>query len=496
LLAQTFPLAPRQHCVWQNNSKWQVPLVFGISGLFVPILAQAGEVPPPDPTTAQPTPAIAALEPVSHRSVDLLPPPTTALESPTAPVANVYPEREVVAEFLEQGLLEHQQLATRQRDFAPALPREADRENRPERQASAPPAAPPELPIVAPQFNAQVPAVSPSNAPSSPSVTDPGRTLPIEPTITPPKLDGTPPGAPPIPTGPEANPPFNEEEGLEDNDLPGIVVPKPLPAPKPPKAKWLFLSSRLDYFNSGNVFAASDSLQDGLIRTGATLSVFPKLGSKTYFSGAVDGNIVRYGQFGKSPDALNYDELRVRAGILQQLSPRMYGEIGWTNQKLFTAKDGLRNILSGDRFLNENSLRVELSRTDPLSPNLSLSTYYQFRWSTSNRSDNDRLTHSLFAALNYKLSPSWNTGLDYFVSWSNYTNVNRDDVYQQVQLRTGYNVNRNVQVNLFGGYSFGGSTDDRPVFGRSPAPGQNPNSRLQYDAWFFGVNLVLSTPLL
>jgi hypothetical protein len=461
--------------------------VVGISGLFVPILAQASEV-PIDPMIPQSAQAIAALEPVSHRSDDLLPLPTTTAPA-SSPFANVYPEREVAAEFVAAP------------PAVPAAP-PAMIVVQPVTQDSPQPGLGdnPVPPIAVPQ-NVQVPATT-SNAPSSPSVTDPGRTLPIEPTITPPNLDGTPPGTPPLPTPPAANPPIEdgetdlEDQDLPDNDLPGTVVPKPLPAPKPPKAKWLFLSSRLDYFNSGNVFAASDSLQDGLIRTGATLSAFPKLGSNTYFSGAVDGNIVRYGQYGKSPDALNYDELRLRAGVLQQLSPRMYGEIGWSNQKLFTAKDGLRNILSGDRFLNENSWRVELSRTDPISDKLSLSTYYQFRWSTSNRVDNDRLTHSLFAALNYKLSPSWNTGLDYFVSWSNYTNVNRDDVYQQVQVRTGYNVNRNVQFNLFGGYSFGGSTDDRQVFGRSPAPGQPPNSRLQYDAWFFGVNLVLSTPLL
>ncbi len=281
-----------------------------------------------------------------------------------------------------------------------------------------------------------------------------------------------------------------------DDDL-GVIKGKgiPPPPPKPPKPNWLYLTGRIDYFNSSNVFAATDRLQDGLIRTGVTLSAIPAIGPTTYFLGSIDGNLVRYGRFGQTPDALNYDELRFRGGILQQLSPRMYGEVGWTNQKLFTAKDGLRNVLSGNRFLNENSIRLEFSRTDPLSPQLTLGTYYQLRWSTSDREDNTRLAHTFFSALTYKLSPQWNLGLDYFVSWSHYTNVNRDDVYQQVQLRTGYTMNRNVQVNLFGGYSFGGSTDDRPVFGRAPAPGVNPNAQLQYNAWFFGVNLAVSTPL-
>jgi hypothetical protein len=472
----------------------------GISGFFVPILAQASEVPPATPTIASPTTAIAAVEPVSHRSQDLLPATPDVLKSPLSPVANVYPEQDVIPEF---------QTSAFQSSALSTITPDGDRANLQENLQLRQPASSLESsqPLSTSPIGVSIAQLPAPNA-ASPSVTDPGRTQQIDQTTPPPQPDGKPLGTPPLPLEPESTSPTPvpsesgqeevEEEGSDANDLPGSVVPiipRP-PAPKPPKAKWLFLSGRLDYFNSGNVFAASDRLQDSLIRTGATLSVFPKLGSGTYFLGAVDGNLIRYGKYGKSPDALNYDELRLRAGILQQLSPRMYGEIGWTNQKLFTAEDGLRNILSGDRFLNENSLRVELSRTDPITPKLSLSTYYQFRWSTSNRSDNDRLSHSVFAALNYKLSPSWNTGLDYFISWSNYTNVNRDDVYQQVQLRTGYNVNRNVQLNLFGGYSFGGSTDDRPVFGRSPAPGLNPNSRLQYDAWFFGVNLVLSTPLL
>jgi hypothetical protein len=271
----------------------------------------------------------------------------------------------------------------------------------------------------------------------------------------------------------------------DDEDF-GDIPYRPVPRqPPPPPSKWLYVTGRFDYSSNSNAFASTNPQTDMLLRSGLTVTALPALGPKTYFLGGIDGNLVRYGKFAE----LNYDELRLRAGILQQLSPRMYGEIGWSNQKLFVAKDGLRNILSGNRFLNENALRLELSRTDPLGPNWSLNTFYQFRWVSSSRTESDRLNHTAVASLNHKLSPSWSAGLDYQVSWSNYTRLQRDDVYQLIQARTSYAFNRNLQMNLFGSFSFGGSSDDSRRFGRTGL------ARLQYDGWAFGVSLVMNAPL-
>ncbi|MBE9031733.1 hypothetical protein IQ266_18530 [filamentous cyanobacterium LEGE 11480] len=214
--------------------------------------------------------------------------------------------------------------------------------------------------------------------------------------------------------------------------------------------------------------------------------MLPRLGPRTYFRGGVNGGLIRYGNFAQ----LNYDELRLRAGILQQLSPRMYGELGWSNQKLYTAQDGLRGVLSGQRFLNENSLRLELSRTDPLGKKLSLSSFYQLRWSLSSRNANDRVSNTVFTSLNYKLSPSWTMGLDYQMSWSHYTQVERDDLFQQLQLRTRYALTKNLSMSVFGGFSFGGSSDNRQQFGLTGT------EQLQYDNWAIGINLIFSRGIL
>lgn len=274
----------------------------------------------------------------------------------------------------------------------------------------------------------------------------------------------------PIPTG--------------DDDF-GELPIRPILPPPPPRPKWLFGAVRLDYFSSSNAFSTTNKVADGLIRSGIGLTAIPRLGPKTYFLGGIDGNLVRYGRYAQ----LNYDELRLRAGILQQLSPRMYGEIGWSNQKLYTARDGLRNILGGSQFLNENALRFELSRTDPLSERLSLISFYQLRWNLSSRTDSDRLSNTAFGSLNYRLSPSWSAAFDYQVSWSNYTQIDRDEVYQQVQLRTQYTIAPKLTMSLFGGFSFGGSSDDRRQFGLTG------REKLQYDGWAIGVNLLFNQGL-
>jgi hypothetical protein len=266
---------------------------------------------------------------------------------------------------------------------------------------------------------------------------------------------------------------------LEDEDF-GKVPIRNLPPPPPPRPKWLFVAANIGYFGNSNAFSTTAKQADGIVRTGLTFTVLPALGPKTYFLGGIDGNIVRYSTYSD----LNYDELRLRAGIL--LSPRMYGEIGWSNQKLYAAKDGFRSLLSGNRFLIENSLRLELSRTDPITKRLSLSSFYQLRWSLSSQSQSDRLSNTVFTSLNYKLSPSWTTGVDYFISWSHYTQVSRDEVFQQVQLRTRYALNPSLSMSLFGGFSFGGSSDDRPKFG------PDKKDRLQYDGWSIGVTFAYS----
>ena len=250
---------------------------------------------------------------------------------------------------------------------------------------------------------------------------------------------------------------------------------EPLPLPSAARQPSVYLIARVDYFRTTNVFSGIDPVKDGLIRSGLTVFYAPAIGRNTYLVTSIDGNLIRYGNLGY----LNYNELRFRAGVLQRLTPRTFGEIGWSNQQLFATREGLKDALRGDRFLNDNAIRFELSRQDALSKKLALNTFYQFRVSFADPSDRSRLINSFITSLSYSLSPNFQTAIDYQLAWSHFTQQPRDDVYHQLVARLTYTLTSQSQLNVFSGVSFGYSSD----------------ARINFDGFILGVGLVLNLPL-
>lgn len=235
----------------------------------------------------------------------------------------------------------------------------------------------------------------------------------------------------------------------------GCLPLQPLPPPPPPRQPVVYLLGRVDYFRSSNVFSAVDPVNDGLIRPGLTLFTAPALGRNTYFIGSIDGNLIRY----NTQSQIDYNELRFRAGILQRLSPTMFGELGWSNQQLFIAGSKIPGLPVGTRFLNDHAIRLELSRRDQLNKRLSLNTFYQLRLSFADPDNRSRLLNSFIASLSYDVQSNLQVGLDYQFALANFTAVQRDDQYHQLAARLTYTAFRNTQFNVFVGYSFGSSTD-------------------------------------
>lgn len=228
---------------------------------------------------------------------------------------------------------------------------------------------------------------------------------------------------------------------------PTAASPKPQPT--------VYLIARLDYFRSSNIFSSNlDPIDSALVRPGISLFAAPAIGPNTYLVTSFDANLVRY----STQAQFNYNELRFRAGVLQRLSPTMFGEIGWGNQQLFVAGYDLPGFSVGERFLNDNGLRLELSRRDQLSPKLSLGTFYQLRIGFANPRDRSRIINSFVASLGYDFQPNLQAALDYQFSLANFTQVSRHDVYQQINLRLTYTATRNTQLNFYAGYSFGNSS--------------------------------------
>ena len=234
--------------------------------------------------------------------------------------------------------------------------------------------------------------------------------------------------------------------------------PPASPPPKPRRATSLYLLGHFDYFQTNNVFSSIPLQTDGAVRTGLSLYYLPPLGPQTYLLVLAESNILRYGTFSR----LNYDEMRLKVGLYQQLTPRMSSEIGWSYQQLTAAKEDVTNLFQGVRFFNEHALRFDLSRQDPLSPALKLTTSYQFRWNlTGDIEKYDRLVNSGNISLSYKLSPRMNAGLDYQASWTHFTQQSRDDVSHYLGANLSYSVNDRMSLNAFGGRVMAVSSEQR-----------------------------------
>ncbi|MBW4634172.1 MAG: hypothetical protein KME30_20370 [Iphinoe sp. HA4291-MV1] len=248
---------------------------------------------------------------------------------------------------------------------------------------------------------------------------------------------------------------------------------QPPERPQPQPRSVGYLQANVGYFYTDNIFSSEvDPVEDSLIYSGLTLASAPiPLGRRTYLNGSIDGNLIRYVNQSK----YNYNQVRFNVGLYQQLSPRMYGEIGWSNQQLFYARNG-STFDAGDRFLNEHSFRLSLGRRDPLTSKLMLDSFYELRLSLtdppSEQDNRDRIIHSVWVSLNYYLKQSLQVGLDYQFALSDFTQRQREDQYHRLYGHLTYGLSNYTNLSLQGGVTAGGSTD----------------RNIDVDGWFFSVN--------
>jgi len=245
----------------------------------------------------------------------------------------------------------------------------------------------------------------------------------------------------------------NEQVG--DPEL-GVLRLQEQKLQSPPDKPIAHLLGQVGYFQGSNVFSAVDAVDDGLFSTDITFAIAPKLSAKTSLVTAIDGGLVRYGEY----DRANYNKLRLRAALRHKLTPQMFGEIGWNNQYLFDAK-------TGDRFLNENALRLALQRQDKIANNLWLNSIYEFRLGFADPDSRSRAINSLSTELTYYINPRLQLGLEYLFALSNFTQRDRDDTYHLILGSVTYAVSHGSQISLQGGVSFGNSSDPNIGFNNS-----------------------------
>lgn len=260
---------------------------------------------------------------------------------------------------------------------------------------------------------------------------------------------------------------------------PTQIESPPLPTQReatktPPKAFQPigYLLGRVSFFQTDNLFASKvDPIEDGLIYSGVTLaSANLRLGPKTFLSGSLDANVIRY----INQSEFNYNQLRFNVDLYQQLTRRMYGEIGWSNQQLFYARNSRRyGFASGDKFLNENSFHLSLGRRDSLAPKWTLDSFYEFRWNLADvPQKRDRITNSLWLSLSYYLLQPLNVGVDYQLTLSNFTQRNREDLYHRIFTHLNYKATDTSSISLQAGVTLGNSTEPT----------------INFDGWFFSIN--------
>ena len=233
----------------------------------------------------------------------------------------------------------------------------------------------------------------------------------------------------------------------EDPEL-GKLRLRELPPPPAPSKPAVYLLGGVGYFRSNNIFSGIDPIDDGLVTAGLTILAAPSLGPKTSVFASVGGDIFRYSDQAQ----YDYDQLNFNLGIRQQIGSRTYGEVGWNNRQLFSQD-------SGDRFLNDHSLYVGLGRRDVLAKQVTLDTFYQLRLSMANPSDRSQVINSVGASLGYTPIPPLQVALDYQFAFADFTQQERQDQYHQLLARLTYTLTPNSRAYLYGGRSFGHSSD-------------------------------------
>jgi hypothetical protein len=273
---------------------------------------------------------------------------------------------------------------------------------------------------------------------------------------------------------------------LEDPDL-GILrireqPPLLIPPPRPP-TKTGFLTARLLAGSSDNILLLVDELGgltgDVFFRPSLTLGIYPLVGPETSLIGTLDVGLQRYG---READ-INYDDIRLRAGIRQGLSARSYGQLTFAYQQLF--RPGPNRF----RFFDNTAISLTLGRRDPLTPQLTLDTYYQAQYNDARvrsnlatgsvTTDFSRFSQAVGGYLAYNITPQLQTGLGYQLNLVNYTTQDRHDTFQQVIGQIAYNITPVFQVSLYGGVGFGRSSEPR----------------VNFDSLLFGINLEANVPL-
>ncbi|TAE60733.1 MAG: hypothetical protein EAZ76_09630 [Nostocales cyanobacterium] len=264
----------------------------------------------------------------------------------------------------------------------------------------------------------------------------------------------------------------NEEQEIRLRVRPRPEEELPIPATEKPKEQFQpigYLRGYAGYFHTDNIFSSNESkITDGLFYTGLTLaSAYFPITPSTYINGSIDCSLIRY----IDQSQFNYNQLRFNAGIYQQISPQMYAELNFSNQRLFYARNG-DFFSAGERFLDEDSIRLSLGRRDNLTDKLTLDSFYELSANFSRPERRSRIINYVWLSLGYSVTEPLSVGLNYQFNFSDFTEIEREDQFHRIYAHLNYRTSDTSNVYLQGGYNLGGST--------------TPD--IDFSGWFLSVN--------
>jgi hypothetical protein len=235
---------------------------------------------------------------------------------------------------------------------------------------------------------------------------------------------------------------------------------------KPPV---VYFIGQVGYLKSDNILlSARDPINDGLFRAGASLLAVPEISDRTALFASVGANLARYDEL----TSFDYNQFSANAGIRQRFFAETYGILGWSHQQLFTKR-------GGNRFLDEHSLYAEINRRDLLAPQIVFDTFYQTRMSFADPDERSQFLNTAGVSLGYVPSSQFQAFLDYQFLYASFTQQDRNDRYHQLTGRLVYRPSDNTRLELFGGRSFGNSS----------------NESIDFNGFVFGASFGFNVPL-
>ncbi|MGB3296735.1 MAG: hypothetical protein WBA76_00595 [Phormidesmis sp.] len=230
--------------------------------------------------------------------------------------------------------------------------------------------------------------------------------------------------------------------------------------PSPPKQPIAFISGRLGFFDTDNVFrSARTRLDDQIYQAGIGAYFFPELSKNTNLYAIAETSLARYEKNPTFKDqTINYNQVELQLGLRQRLADRTYAQIGLRNQQLYSP--GYREKVFGANYID-----AQINHRSILSSRAWLDGFYevelgfaQSERDEDNRDAASRLRQTLTLSLNYAATKDLRTSLIYQLDLDDYTQTARYDTYQQVLGVVSYSLTPESRLSLFGGTRFGRSS--------------------------------------